>query len=200
MSTSPKLTPGQAAILEGVIDEPATEAGTSVTRAPLTSISDLSDGEIATLVGLLLQEQQERAVREADPEALTADGFRTLFNSRGDAIEPVLVGGILMCAGSLKNTSATSHICSFVHVDDHWCWDHPDALNDEVRKIPAQGREHQRSITLVPVTEGAKIDFVTCKMTPREGHKAKKSVSYTVTNGELEITDTRSVPSPGTGR
>lgn len=198
MST-PQLTPGQAAILEGAIDPP-NDAPAPTPGEGSVSVEDLSDREISGLIELLMQVQQERAVDSADPEALTADGFKRLFDSRGDALEPDLVEGILVCAGSLKNLSNTSHVCSFVHIDENWCWDHPDNLNDEVRKIPAQGREHQRSITLVPVTEGAKIDFVTCKMTARDGHKAQRSTSYTVVNGALEVTDSRTAPRPGMDR
>lgn len=199
MSTE-NLTPGQAAIIAGTFDMPEDAQEPAAPRTIGAGMKDLGDRELAELIGLLLQEQQERAVNAADPEALTTEGFNQLFNRDGTALEPEITDGILVCAGSLRNTSSTSHVCSFVHIDEHWCWEHPDALNDDVRKIPSNGREHQRSITLVPVTEGTKVDFVTCKLTPREGHKAKKSISYTVVNGELEVTNTRNVPSPGSGR
>lgn len=199
MSTT-NLTPGQAAIIEGTLDAPPSRAATQSTGTATANVKSLSDSELASLINTLLSEQQERAVDAADPEALIQDGFNQLFNRNGEALEPEIVAGILVCAGSLRNVSTTTHVCSFVHIDDHWCWDHPDSLEDEVRKIPANGREHQRSITLVPVTEGTKIDFVTSKMTPRDGHKAKKSVSYIVANGALEVTNTRSAPQPGPGR
>ena len=194
-----QLTPGQAAIIEGTFDMPATSA-TPSPQGENVSIQQLDDQQLAHLISLLLQEQQERAVRDADPEALTIDGFNRMFTSKGAAEEPVLVDGILVCAGSLRNLSQSSHICSFVHVDEYWCWDHPDLINDEVRKIPNKGKEHQRSITLVPVTEGTEIDFVTCKLTARDGHRATSSTSYTVVNGQLEVTDTRTAPKPGHGR
>lgn len=198
--TNQNLTPGQAAILEGVIDTAGPADVAPQQRSPEVAIGDLDDRELAQLISLLLQEQEERAIAASDPDALTESGFRTMFNSRGDALEPELVGGILVCAGSLKNTSSTSHVCSFAHVDDSWCWEHPDNLGDEVRKTPIKGKEHQRSITLIPATEGTKVDFVTCRMTAREGHRAQKSISYVVSNGALEITDTRTVPSTGRGR
>lgn len=197
MSTA-QLTPGQAAILEDIFDAPEPDDVQAVERKA-ANVSALSDSDLAELIGLLLQEQHERAVAQADPEALSVDGHDKMFNSRGDAMEPELLNGILICAGSLKNTSSTSHVCSFVHVDDYWCWEHPDTLHDDVRKIPVKGRDHQRSITLVPVQEGTKIDFVTCKATARDGHKAQKSTSYVVTGGKLEVTDTRSVAPHGHG-
>ena len=198
MST-PQLTPGQAAILEDIFDSPEPVE----TRNPernTANISALTDSDLADLIQLLLAEQHERAVEQADPEALTKDAYERMFNGKGDAMEPELIDGILVCAGSLKNLSTTSHVCSFVHVDEHWCWDHPDLLNDDVRKIPVKGRDHQRSISLIPVQEGTEVDFVTCKATAREGHRAQKSTSYVVTNGKLEVTDTRSVASHSHGR
>lgn len=197
-----ELTPGQQAILDGFLsgENPATPTATATPGAVTRDITDLNDRDLARLITMLLAEQQERAVRNSDPEALIADGYDRLFTSRGEALEPEIVAGVLVCAGSLKALSASSHECSFVHVDDAWCWEHPDALEDDVRKLQVNGRDNQRSITLIPATEGAKIDFVTCKMTPREGHKVKKSTSYTITDGKLEVTNTRTAPRPGAGK
>lgn len=199
MDTS-NLTPGQAAILDGIFEAPQEAPDAQQPKAPAASLKELGDRELADLINRLLQEQQERAVEAADPEALTTDAFNQMFQRKGDAIEPEIVAGILVCAGSLRHLSSTSHECSFVHIDEHWCWEHPDALSDDVRKIPNNGREHQRSVTLVPITEGSQVDFVTCKLTPRDGHKAQKSISYTVVNGQLEVTNTRSAPKPSGGR
>lgn len=199
MSDQVKLTPGQQAILDDATTTSTPEP--SDTPTTLTDLSQVSDKDLQNLIDLLLQEQHERAVNNADPQALIEDGFERLFTGKGDATEPELYNGLLICPGSLRPFSGTSHECSFAHVDDNWCWEHPDLLEDDVRKTPASnGHDHQRSITIIPATEGTKIDFVTCKATATGGHKAKRSTSYVVKGGQLEITTTRSTPKPGPGR
>lgn len=194
------LTPGQAAILAGLPTEPGPAQVPHQPPSTGTAIARLNDQELADLIGMLLDEQQERALSAADPAALIDDGFKRLFTSRGDALDPELTGGILVCAGSLRQTATTSHVCTFAVVDDDWCWEHPDILEDSVRKVEQQGRDHQRSITLIPATEGTKVDLVTSRMTIREGHRAQKTSSYVVRQGRLEMTQTRSTPKPGMHR
>lgn len=187
-----QLTPGQQAILQQVSNEAAAPTQEKSTRRRPLDLKSLPDTELARLISLLQQESEERAIAACDPEALTTRAFHTMFTGRGEAMQPELDNGILVCAGSLRRTSATGHECTFVNVGGEWSWQHPDMLDDTVRKSPGKGgMDDLKTVTLIPVTDGTQVDLVTSKASSRDGHKAKKVVSYTVSDGDLEITTTR---------
>lgn len=190
------MSPGQQALLEQTsTQESKVAAREAAPPQNLFDVERLTDDQIYGLLSALQEEQQRRAVEDADPEALIKQAFGRMFTSKGSALEPEIVSGVLVCPGSLRNQSQTTHECTFVHVNEYWCFEHPDQLGDEVRKLPAQGREHQRSVTVIPVSEGDAIDMVTCKATQRDGHRAKQVVSFTVADGMLEKVSVRSAPS-----
>ncbi|RJL23942.1 hypothetical protein [Bailinhaonella thermotolerans] len=159
-----------------------------------------SDAQLREVAELVRAEQVRRAVLSADPEALCEAAFADAFTHRGIAGQPYLAGGILVCPGSIRRRSATSHDCVFAHVDDHWCWEHPDVLLDEVRKLPDKGKEHQRSVTLIPVADGQKVDVIAGRMT-QGAHRATSVTSYQVDGDRLKLVQARTPRSAhGRGR
>lgn len=156
--------------------------------------SALSDDDLTQMIAVLTEEQASRALERCDPEALTEAGFVDGFDAKGAARMPWLAGGILVCPGSVVERSATSHDCTFVTANDHWVFEHPDRIHDEVRKVPHRGRENQRSITLLAAPEGLTFDVVSSRM--RTGaHHMREARRFRVTNGELELVTTRA-PKP----
>jgi hypothetical protein len=152
----------------------------------------LDDGALRTLIAAALEEQRRRAAAQGGLEELCEQGFIDGFDQRGHARPPVVVGDVLFCYGSIVERSAMSHECVFVRVEDAWVWEYEDVLRDEVRKRPERGREHQRSVSLVPALEGLEFDLVQCKM--RNGvHQMQHTRSYRITSGSVELVTTRSV-------
>jgi hypothetical protein len=100
--------------------------------------------------------------------------------------------GLLICYGSILEKSTMSHDCTFVHIDEHWVWEHPETLHDEVRKRPDRGREHQRSVSILPALEGLEFDLITCKMR-NSVHQMQQVRSYRILSGSIELVQTRSI-------
>lgn len=159
----------------------------------LPNLNPLTDAQLAQLALHIEEEQHRRALNAADPDALTEEGFNSLFDNKDRALPPIIQGGILICAGSVRWKSATSHDCSFVRVDSEWIWEHGDLLNDEVRNIPAKPKAHMKSVSLLPAISGMKVDVASGKKSTA-GHKTTSVTSYTVQNGELVLVSAREVP------
>lgn len=156
-------------------------------------ISSMTDRELSELAAEIAVEQQERGIAAADPQALIELGFQTGFDSKGMPLPPVLEGGVLVCFGARVDKSATSHDCAFVSFDGTWVWEHDDLMEEEIRN-PAAARPQMRSVSLVPVYDGMKLDFV--RSEARTGiHKMKKVLSYEVQNGKLVHVQSRAAKS-----
>lgn len=172
------------------------DAKVSWTDNLTTTLMSLTDDELAAVLEFARDEQRSRAVASADVEALTEYGFSNMFNTRGTASPPAIVSGVLVCPGSLVPKSATTSESMFPCIDDHWCWEHPDVLHDEVRRIPDGKRDSLRTVTLLPAIDGMKVDAVASKKT-RSGNKASRVTSYVVESGQLEVVATRTPPTTG---
>lgn len=155
-------------------------------------LGDLSDEALRDLIAAAIEEQRQRAAASGDLEALCEAGFAEGFDSKGHARTPVIRDGLLICYGSIVERSAMSHECHFVHIEDSWVWEYQDVLRDEVRKRPERGREHQRSVSILPALEGLELDLVGCKM--RTGvHQMQTVRSYRIVSGQLELVTARAV-------
>ena len=118
-----------------------------------------SNADLSEMMQLIIAEQQKRAIEGSEPDALLEQGFKDGFKPNGLPHDPWIVDGVLICPGAVNERGSTSHDCGFVAFDDHWCWEHPDVLLDDVRYI--DGPKHrQRSVSLIPVHEGLEFDLV----------------------------------------
>lgn len=157
-------------------------------------LNEMADIELSDLIELAREIQRERARARGDVEALIEEGFTHGFDQNGAAKAPWIVEGVLICAGSLLKRSGTSHDCGFVKVNDEWVWMSRDLLCDEVRWNDEGAKGQMRSVSLVAVDSGTRVDFI--MSSKRAGlHKMKKARSYDVANGELSLVSTRSVAS-----
>ena len=157
----------------------------------INEFSEHSDYELATLIQNAQNEQKRRAIESGDLNAIIEDAFEMGFTYKGVALTPWLTKeGILVCPGSIIEKSASSHICSFVNLDDTWVWQSQDLLLDQVRKIPVQSRTHQRSVSLIAAYEGIEFTVVICKAR-NYVHEMQSSVSYIVKDGKLDTTTSR---------
>lgn len=155
-------------------------------------LSTLDDATLRALIADALDVQRQRAAAAGGLEALCAQGFENGFDAKGYARTPIVVGDVLVCYGSIVERSAMRHECSFVRIGDTWVWEYDDVLRDEIRKLPARGREHQRSVSLVPAFEGLAYDLITCTM--QHGvHQMRHTSSFEIRGGRSELVSTRSV-------
>lgn len=157
------------------------------------TLSALSDDQLAEVISAARDEQASRAISAADPEALIAHGFDALFGPRLKALDPVIVSGVLVCPGSLVPKSASSSDSTFTHVDGYWCWEHPDLIADDFRRVPQGKHDAGTSVTLLPAIDGMQLDVVASTKT-RQGNKASRVTSYEVRDRKLVLVSTRTPP------
>jgi hypothetical protein len=155
-------------------------------------LQTMSSSELSEHIAEALEEQRRRAAGDGDFDAISEPYFTSGFDRQGVAKTPEILGDLLLCFGSIIEKSSTSHDCVFVHIGEHWVWEHPDVMHDSVRKRPERGREHQRSVTLLPAFEGLEFDVVTSRMR-QSAHRMQSSHSYRVSGGKLELISTREV-------
>lgn len=156
------------------------------------TLVDMGDDELQNRIREALDEQRRRAGERGDFPALCETGFAEGFDSRGLARIPVIHKGLLICYGSIIKKSTKSHDCTFVHIDEHWVWEHPETLHDDIRKRPERGREHQRSVSILPALEGLNFDLITCEMR-NNMHKMQQIRSYRILSGAIELVQGRSI-------
>jgi hypothetical protein len=151
----------------------------------------LADEDIGRIVRVLQAEAQRRAVERADPAALVEDAFQKGFLSTGMPRDPWVINGILVAPGAKLDKSVMSHRCSFVRLDSHWIWEHPDMLEDSIRHLPGP-QSRMQSVSLVPLVEAAAIDVVEART--RQGvHELVAVRSFTYEDGVLVLVSQRSV-------
>lgn len=153
---------------------------------------EMSDSVLQEHIRAALDEQRRRAAERGDFAAICEAGFADGFDSKGHAKTPIVRDGLLICYGSVVEKSTMSHDCSFVHIDENWVWEHPETMHDEVRKRPDRGREHQRSVSILPALEGLEFDLISCKMR-NNVHQMQNVRSYRILSGSLELVQTRSI-------
>lgn len=144
-------------------------------------VGALSDIELGVLLAVCEGEMRRRAVESGDLEALVHEGFEIGFDAAGVARAPYLRGQVLVCPGSKTASSAMAHKCRFVAVGDHWVWDSPDLVADEIR---GRGRHSTASVSLLVAREGLELEVVSSKA--RGGAHERMSVEvYRLRDGEL---------------
>jgi hypothetical protein len=162
------------------------------TQRPATRYESCTDAELVEIIQGAHTEQRRRAAERGDFEALCERGFTEGFDQKGLARVPILRDGLLICYGSIMEKSTMSHDCTFVHIGEHWVWEHPETLHDEVRKKPERGREHQRSVSIVAGLEGMEFDLISCKMR-NNVHQMHTIRSFRINAGEIELISGRVV-------
>lgn len=172
----------------GTVGAMTAQGGTT----PADPFTRMGDAELQQHIRAALDEQRRRAGEQGDFAALCETGFTEGFDSRGVARTPIVHMGLLICYGSVLGKSTMSHDCTFVHIDEHWVWEHPETLHDEVRKRPDRGREHQRSVSILPALEGLEFDLITCKMR-NSVHQMQQVRSYRIFSGAIELVQTRNI-------
>ena len=153
----------------------------------------LTDIELSEILLQLRAEQQDRAIKSCDPDALVELGFREGFRADGLPRDPWIVNGILVCPGARLDKSASSHDCGFVRVNDKWVWEADGKIEDVVRNTMNR-RAQMRSVTLVAIDDTTVVDLVyaTC----RTGvHKLKSARSFSIKASEL-VLDSERTPAP----
>ena len=151
----------------------------------------ITDADLTDAIVVLTAEQRRRAVASADLDALTELGFDQGFDAEGKALDPWIEAGVLVVPGSKRDRSASSHNCRFARVGDRWVWEHPDRLLDTIRSVDGP-RRLMRSVTLVPLAEGDKVDVLDSR-TRAAVHELVAVRSFSVTAGRLELVDSRAV-------
>lgn len=157
----------------------------------LTDPSKLTGSEITRALVVLMAEQQERAIANADPVALIEQGFELGFDSKGLPKDPWVVQGILVAPGAKVDKSAMSHNCAFARVGPSWVWEHEAKIEDSVRYIPG-ARQQMRSVTLIALNEGDAIDLIASRT--RSGvHELTGVRSFVYEADALDLVSARTV-------
>lgn len=143
------------------------------------SLEDLDDAELDELAEAVFDERRRRLLERNDPATIADDAF-TWFDSRGGAPDPQMVGGFVVCWGSLRGRPQ-GHKCSFTSVDGSaWCWDHAHE-HDEMRWA---ADDELRTVTLViprPAMTFTQVDSVASNA----GHQRRHTESWVVEGGSL---------------
>lgn len=144
-------------------------------------VRDLHDLDLSHLSAAILSEQHMRALQAGDLDAIIEDAIQTSFDHRGVALAPYVHENWLVCPGSIRAKSQASHECRFVVVDDHWVWDHPHVVKDRMEDV---GKHSKRSITLLPLLEGAKVTTISSKLSS-QGHRRTGAETFALSGGVL---------------
>lgn len=159
-------------------------------------VESMTDGELAHLARLVLDQQSARALSSADPAAILSQAFSDGFDRKGAPSDPYLApGGVLVCLG-YRSGSQTSHSCAFVSVDgEHKAWEHPSLIKDEMRYVDGD-QAKMRSASLIPAIEGTTVTIVHARRSSAApGCKMKRASSYEIVDGALKPVDAPPSPS-----
>lgn len=163
--------------LESLLDEPALAAA--------------SDAQLADTAAAIVTEQHRRALAANDLDALVEEAFEIGFNGRGEPATPWLVGALLICTGSRRNKSATSHECTFVSVDGSWVWASEELIVDDMRDAAVGAKQQKRSVSIVGAVEGMQLDLVSSASRSGGPCEMKTATSFLVERGQLVKVATR---------
>jgi hypothetical protein len=153
------------------------------------SVSSWTDLELAAVAAAVMDEQHQRALEAADIDAIVKQAFIEGFTSTGMPRDPWLQGGLLVCAGTKIEKSATSHECGFVAIGERWVWESEAKLLDVVKHLPGP-KPIMRSVSVCAPWEGMELDLVVSRM--RTGvHQMKQVRSFLVKEGKLDHVETR---------
>lgn len=154
------------------------------------ALAAASDEELADTAAAIIVEQHRRALAANDLDALVEEAFETGFNGKGEPVAPWLVGALLICPGSKRNRSATSHECSYVSVEGSWVWESEELIVDDVRPVPGP-KQQSRSVSIVGAVEGMKLDQVASASRSGGPCEMKTATSFQISHGRLEKVATR---------
>lgn len=159
------------------------------------TLTTFSSDDLLHISALVSDELRRRAFERGDLDALQARGFEFGFPAPQRVADPVAHEGVLIAPGAKYEKSPLSHRCTFVRVGDHWVWESPNKLSDEIRNLPGSGSS-MRSVTLVALNEGDRIDVLTSRT--RQGvHELVEVRSFVYRGSSLEMTDSRTVRTSG---
>lgn len=96
--------------------------------------------------------------------------------------DPHLDGEVLVCPGGLA-ARGIGHVCSFVVIDKHWCWEHPERLEDTIER----STDGMVSTTLVTALDGMVVAQLTCRQSTA-GHRLVRKRSWVIDRGQLVAT------------
>lgn len=151
-------------------------------------MSALTTPQIHALMQRLSVEVQTRALEEMDPDALLGYVWENMFSASGAALPPIIMNGILLCAGHRIVKSGTTHTCAFVNINDTWCWEYGDLVAEPtIRGYPNRPEGSLQSAALISVKEGDRVAMLPCNASMGK-HKLIKTQAryYEVRGGELE--------------
>ena len=159
----------------------------------MNPLETLDDHQLAELIADALSEQRRRARDAGELEAVADAAFDTAFDASGVARNPVLAGTLVICPGSLAGSSKSggSHDCVFIHATEAqsegaWVFEHPERLSDRIRHVSIRGRDVQQSITILPATEGLKLQRIVSRA--RGGKHERQSISAWQIRGGTLVT------------
>lgn len=155
-------------------------------------VSDLETSQLKKLLETINAELYERSLAECDPEALIRLGFAEGFTSKLAPVRPWVAGGILVAPGYKKESSAFSHRCSFIKINDTWAWESEHKILDEIRS----GGKLMQSITLIALMDGFQVDVLTSKAR-NSVHVLENIISYTYENNNLVQVSSRNISTRG---
>ncbi len=156
-------------------------------------LTTFNDDALTALAAFVAEEQRRRALLRGDLPALIEDGFSRGFGRGNNVADPWVADGILIAPGGKFDKSSASHNCTFVRVSDRWVWESSEKLEDEIRRTQGQ-QQSMRSVTLVVVHEGDKIDVLSSRA--RNGvHELQQVRSFVYEAGDLVMVDARTVRS-----
>lgn len=125
-----------------------------------TLLSDLSNEDVAQLVGVGIDRLRQVAVESDDPEVLLNESMRHLFSSEGGMAPPTMVAeGVVAIPSFVKRTTGDRHKCSNATVligeKETWAWDeHAETyVNSGITSVGS----NQRSIALHVAVPGLRI-------------------------------------------
>jgi hypothetical protein len=162
--------------LDSLVDEAALAAATDI--------------QLWETTAAIISEQRRRALADDDLATLVEEAFENGFNGRGEPHPPWLVGPLLVCPGSKRNRSATSHDCTFVSVDGTWVWDSEEKIIDEMRDFPGP-KTQKRTVTVIGAVEGLKLDLVASSSRSGAPCEMKTATSFEIQRGQLIKVATR---------
>lgn len=161
---------------------------------PLSLVSDrdlteATDAQLSHTAYALRTESHRRALEGGDLEALVEQAFLDGFTSANQACAPVVVDGFLICYGTHRARSQTSHDCTFVSINGQWVWE-ASPLADVMRTVPG-AKPVRMSVSVLVAEEGTEVDLVSSTARQGGGCQMKEVHSYQVVLGELVQVATR---------
>lgn len=150
-------------------------------------LSHLTVPQMHSLIRRLSNEVQARTLKEMDPDALLKHIWENLFTRAGASMPPIIMNGMLLCAGHRVFRTGQNHTCAFVNVNDTWVWEHSDLEHTVIRGMDGKPEGSLMSAALLPVSEGDRVAYLPCTAS-MGAHKLIKNQAkyYEVKAGELE--------------